>query len=91
MRDSILKFVNNGNKANPFIGYPDLVKSLYFIGESEIDSGYKYSKKAYNTFQGAYNHFDHYMNMVEFKRDSIELTKTYENLKDNYSEKRYIK
>ena len=29
------------------------------------------------------------MNMVEFKRDSIELTKTYENLKDNYSEKRY--
>ena len=45
MRDSILKFVNNGNKANPFIGYPDLVKSLYFIGESEIDSGYKYSKK----------------------------------------------
>ena len=91
MRDSILKFVNNGNKANPFIGYPDLVKSLYFIGESEIDSGYKYSKKAYNTFQGAYNHFDHFMNMIEFKRDSIELTKIYENLKDNYSKKRYVK
>ena len=36
MRDSILKFVNNGNKANPFIGYPDLVKSLYFIGESKL-------------------------------------------------------
>ena len=91
IRDSILEFVNNGNKAHPFIGYPDLVKSLYFIGESEIDSGYKYSKKAYNTFKGAYNHFDHYMNMVEFKRDSIELKKTYENLKDNYSEKRYVK
>ena len=89
--DSILGFLNNGAKTNPYIGYPELVKSLYYIGISEIDSAYIYSKKAYNIFPGAYNHFEHYLNMIEFKADSIEFKKAYENLKENYSEKRYIK
>lgn len=89
--DSVLGFVNKGAKANPFIGYPELVKSLYFVSKLELDSAYTYSKKAHNIFQGAYNHFDHYLNMIEFTKDSLELTKAYEDLKDYYSERRYLK
>ena len=90
--DSMLNYLNKAAKANPYIGYPELVKSLYYIqSEQNMDSSYKYAKKAYDMFKGNYNHFEHYINMVEFKRDSIEFKKAYESIKDNFSEKRYTK
>ncbi|MFL2597096.1 MAG: O-antigen ligase family protein [Flavobacteriaceae bacterium] len=88
--DSVLKFSNNGIKANPFIGYPQLGMSVYFIQLEEIDSAYYYAKKAYDISPN-YNHFDHYINMIEFKKDSLDLKKLYEDLKNNYSEKKYTK
>ena len=89
--DSVSKLVDKGLVANPYIGYPELVKSIYFLNKTELDSTYYYAKKAYNIFPKNFNHFDHYINMIEFKRDSLELEKLYADIKDNYNEKKYTK
>lgn len=90
--DSVSKFVQNAIKANPRIGYPELVNSVYLLNtEKKLDSSYYYAKKSYNIFPYQFNHFDHYLNMIEISRDTVSLKKVYENIKDNYNEKRYRK
>lgn len=90
--DSVSKFVQNAIKANPKIGYPELVNSVYLLNtEKELDSSYYYAKKAYEVFPYQFNHFDHYLNMIEISRDTLSLNEIYKNIKDNYNEKRYRK
>jgi len=89
--DSVLKFADRGLKANPYIGYPELVKSIFFLNKQEMDSTYYYAKKAYDIFPKNYGHFNHYINMIEFKRDSTALKILYKDIKDNFSEKKYTK
>ena len=90
--DSVSKFIQNGIKANPKIGYTELVNSVYLLNNDEkIDSSYYYAKKAYQILPFHFNHFDHYLNMIEISQDSLSLMEVYDNLKKNYNEKRYQK
>lgn len=89
--DSVLKFAENGLKANPYVGYPEVVKSIYFFNSGEMDSTLFYAKKAYQIYPNHYDHFDHYINLIEYKKDTLELKVLYDHLKNNYSEKKYTK
>lgn len=90
--DSVSKFIQNGIKANPKVGYSELVNSVYLLNNDEkIDSSYYYAKKAYQILPNHFNHFDHYLNMIEISQDTLSLTAVYDYLKENYSQKRYQK
>ena len=90
--DSVPKFIENAIKANPKIGYAELVKSIYLLKtDKKLDSSYYYAKRAYEILPSQFNHFDHYLNMIEIFRDTISLTEVYEALKNNYDEEKYQK
>ena len=89
--DSIMKYVDKALKANPYIGYPEIVKSIYYLNTQKIDSSFKYAKQAYEIFPYQLSHYEHYLNLIEFKKDSNSLNKIYDDLKDNFVEKKYQK
>ena len=89
--DSILKYIDKGIEANPYIGYNEVVKSIYYLNKGEIDSSYKYAKKAYDILPNQFNHYDHYLNLIEVKKDTNSLNKIYNDLKGNFMEEKYQK
>ncbi len=89
--DSILKYIDKGVQANPYIGYNEVVKSIYYLNKKLIDSSFKYAKKAYDILPNQFNHYDHYLNLIEVKKDTNSLNKIYNDLKGNFMEEKYRK
>lgn len=92
-KDSIEIFplIENGVKANPYMGYGELLKSAYFIEKDIIDSAFFYSKKAYDLLPKQLNHFNHYLNLIQITGDTLALNQIYKDLDEKKSAAKYQK
>ena len=90
-KDSVLNLLDDASKENPYLGYNEIVKSIYYLEKEQIDSSYKYAKLAYNKLPNQFNHFNHYLNLIEFKKDTVALNEILDDLNRIYNEKKYQK
>lgn len=90
-KDSVLNLLNDASKENPYLGYNEIVKSIYYLENQQIDSSYKYAKLAYNKLPNQFNHFNHYLNLIEFKKDTLALNQILDDLNLIFNEKKYQK
>ena len=79
--DTMLFMLNKASKQNPYLGYNDILSSLYYLNKENFDSAYKYSKSAYYKIPDHQTHFQLIMDIIEFKKDSTELEKAYNFIK----------
>ena len=79
--DTMLFMLNKASKQNPYLGYNDILSSLYYLNKENFDSAYKYSKLAYYKIPDHQTHFQLIMDIIEFKKDSTELEKAYNFIK----------
>ena len=79
--DTILKMVDKGNKANPYMYLSDAVRAVVYAKKQEIDSSYIYAKKAFYGIPDHNFHFNILMDIIEIKKDSIELNTAYSYMK----------
>lgn len=90
-KDSVLNLLNDASKENPYLGYNEIVKSIYYLENQQIDSSYKYARLAYNKLPNQFNHFNHYLNLIEFKKDTLALNQILDDLNLIFNEKKYQK
>jgi len=92
-KDTLLSLIDKGRKANPYIGYPEIIKSLFFIRDKNFDSAYYYSKEAFYKIPNHHTHFNLLSDLIEYHNDTIELDRAYSYLKEPVREefsKRYL-
>lgn len=77
LKDTVLTMIEKGQKANPYLGYADMVKGLYLIKKLEIDSAYHFIKKGYYQFPNHLTHFNLLFDFIELKKDLKESEKAY--------------
>lgn len=90
-KDSVLNLLNDASKENPYLGYNEIVKSIYYLENQQIDSSYKYARLSYNKLPNQFNHFNHYLNLIEFNKDTVALNEILDDLNLIYNEKKYQK
>jgi len=86
LEDTLLTMIEKGDKANPFIQIGNANRAVYFIKKNNLDSAYLYAKKAYYGLPKSDFHFKLLMDLIEIKRDTIELDAAYEFLQGPISE-----
>lgn len=79
--DTMLYMLKKSDNQNPYLGYSDVLTSLYYLNEVNFDSAYKYSKLAFYKIPDHNTHFELLMDIIEFKKDSTELEKAYNFIK----------
>lgn len=84
----VLPMIENGIKANPFMGYGEFLMSGYYIQRNLIDSAFYYGKKAYKKLPKQINHFNHYLNLIQVTGDTIALNEVYGDLDETNSPKK---
>ena len=92
--DTILDFIDNGLKFNPYSNSGYALKSLYYINTKKIDSAEKYAKIAFYKQSNNKVHFDLYTDLLAAKKDSIGLTTAFSMLKEPIREgftRKYLK
>lgn len=77
IKDTVLTMIEKGHKANPYLGYADMVKSLYLIKKLELDSAYHYVKKGYYQLPNHLTHFNLLYDFIELRKDIKESEKAY--------------
>lgn len=87
----VLPLIDNAIKVNPYMAYGELLKSSYYIEKDLIDSAYYYSKLAYNKLPKQLNHYNHYLNMIQFKKDTLALEEIFKDLDETKSSIKYEK
>jgi len=85
---NVLPMIENGIKANPFMGYGELLMSGYFIQKDLIDSAFYYAKKAHKKLPKQINHYNHYLNLIQVTGDTIALNEVYGDLDETNSPKK---
>ena len=88
---NVLPMIENGIKANPFMGYGELLKSGYFIQKDLIDSAFYYAKKSYEKLPKHINHFNHYLNLIQYTGDTLALDEISKELKESNSKRKLEK
>jgi len=83
--DTILKMIEKGDKHNPYIHIGDALKAVYYIDKNKkdttyLDSAYSSIKKAYYGIPNNKFHRDIFYDIIEFKKDTLELSKAYDYL-----------
>ena len=92
-KDTLLGLIDKGRKANPYIGYPEIIKSLFYIRDKNLDSAYYYSKQAFYKIPNHQTHFNLLFDLIEYHKDTLELDRAYSYFKTPIREefsKRYL-
>ena len=91
--DILLKMIDQGEKANPYLQYSNSLRAIYYANKKNFDSLKKYSKIAYYNMPNHTLHYNIYLDVIEFKKDSLELKKAFKEIKNPRLEftKRYLK
>lgn len=92
-KDTVLEMLDKGVKANPYLQYPYSIKSIYYANKKNLDSLEKYAKQAYYNMPNHKIHFNLYLDLLQFKKDTLELNKAFKYLKNPREEfaERYLK
>jgi len=85
--DTILKMIESGDKNNPYLHIGDALKAIFYIDKNKtdttyLDSAYASIKKAYYGLPNNKFHRDIFYDIIEFKKDTLELTKAYSYLEN---------
>lgn len=86
LKDTVLGMIDKGLKANPHLGYGEMVKSLYYIKKVELDTAYYFAKKGFYQLPNHTIHFKLLCDFIDYRNDSIELNKAY-----NFIEEKGVK
>ena len=81
--DTLQYMINQGRKQNPFFPFNELTNSIYHIKQLRPDSGYVYAKKAFYELPNHTVHFELLTDIIEAYKDSIELEKAMNYLKED--------
>ena len=73
--DSLHNMISEGKKANPFLPYNELTKSVLYIKQKNPDSAYVYAKKAFYSIPNHNLHFALLLDIAEALKDSLEVNK----------------
>ena len=79
--DTMVYMLNKSEKLNPFLGYNNILAALYYLNTDKIDSAYKQAKLAYYKLPDHKTHFTLMMDLIEYKKDSLELEKAFKSIK----------
>ena len=80
--DTLHFMIEQGKSQNPFLPYNELTKSVLFIKQEKPDSAYIYAKKAFYELPNHTVHFDLLMDIAEAFKDSIEVDKAINSIKN---------
>ena len=80
--DTLQYMINQGRKQNPFFPFNELTNSILHIKQLRPDSGYVYAKKAFYDLPNHTVHFELLTDIIEAYKDSIELEKAMNYLKE---------
>ena len=81
--DTLQYMINQGRKQNPFFPFNELTNSILHIKQLRPDSGYVYAKKAFYELPNHTIHFELLTDIIEAYKDSIELEKAMNYLKQD--------
>ena len=76
--DTTFVLLNKASKANPYIMYPEFLKSLQYSKLNKLDSSYLLAKKAFYALPNNEFHAINYLNNLAIKNDSLEMDRVYE-------------
>ena len=80
--DTLHYMISQGKKQNPFLPFNELTKSVLFIRQENPDSAYVYAKKAFYDIPNHEIHFDLLMDIAEAFKDSLEVDKAFNSIKN---------
>lgn len=80
--DTLHYMIEEGRKQNPYLPYNDLTKSVLYIKQRKPDSAYIYAKKAFYQIPNHNVHFELLMDIAEAYRDSTEVNKAINSIKE---------
>ena len=80
-KDTVISMLDQGIKMNPYHQYPYAIKALYYANKNNLDSLEKYAKKSYYNMPDHKVHFNLYLDLLRFKKDTLELNKAFKYLK----------
>ena len=80
--DTLHYMIAEGKKQNPFLPFNELTKSVLFIKQKKPDSAYVYAKKAFYEIPNHEVHFELLMDIAEAYKDSVEIDKAINTIKD---------
>ena len=73
LSDTIVYMLNQGRNANPYLNLEDAAQAVYNIKIQQFDSAYFYAKKAFYGLPNHKYHFEILTDLIEYKKDSVEL------------------
>ena len=76
--DTTLILLNKASKANPYIMYPEFLKSIQLLKLNQFDSAFYYSQKAFYSLPNNEFHAVNYLKNLSFKNDSLEMDRVYD-------------
>jgi tetratricopeptide (TPR) repeat protein len=80
--DTLHYMIAKGKSQNPFFPFNELAKSVLFIKQKKPDSAYVYAKKAFYEIPNHRIHFDLITDIAEVYKDSIEVDKAFNTIKN---------
>ena len=91
--DTLLEMLDLGEKANPYLQYSNSLRSIYYANKKNLDSLKKYSKIAYYNMPNHTLHFNVYLDVLDYTKDTLELEKAFKEIKNPRIEftNRYLK
>lgn len=86
--DTVFKMIDIGDKNNPYLHLGDAVKAIFYVEKYKsenknfyLDSAYNNIKKAYYNIPNNSTHLEVFYDLIEYKKDTLELDKAYSILK----------
>jgi tetratricopeptide (TPR) repeat protein len=76
--DTILTLLSRASKANPYIMYPEYLKSKVYYQLNDIDSTIFYAKKAFNGLPLNEYHAVNYLQLLKIKKDTFEIQRVFD-------------
>ena len=71
--DEVDKYVSEAINVNPHIFIGEYFKSKIYMARGKLDSAAYSAKKAFYGWPKNIDHYDNYLNILEFKRDTASL------------------
>ena len=78
--DLAKKYVKSAADVNPHVYVSEYLQGLIFLGEGNLDSAYYYSKVAFEGWPKNIEHYNSYVDVLEYKKDTISLIKAFDTL-----------
>lgn len=88
--DSIINvYLDKSIKENPFIKYPQVLKSIRFTTNQKLDSALYYAKDAYSGISNNELHQVNYLSVLTSLKDSLSIKSLFSKHKNSYSKNFY--